>query len=167
MPSASFFTPPFVKRQSSHVSHYFWTVVFPKHGLAICLGSYPHRQNAATAPAIRPTADNNWYKFRESSSLRTNSSVRRNIPFSQGDRPTTKVAVWTCLVSDRDMAYPLRMGDESWMRFKNRIIYSTLPLPDDHSDNRLVGELSLSLHALTSGANVCFQSLPHRLRRPR
>lgn len=66
---------------------------------------------------------------------------------SQGDTPTAKVAVWTFLIPDQAMAYPVLTSRDSKMRIQHRI-YFTLPPPDDHPDNRLLGDLSLSLHLL-------------------
>lgn len=93
---------------------------------------------AATAPAVRPKGDHNWFGFVESASCRTNSSVRPSIQFLRGDAPTAKVTVWAFLVSNRAMTHSGLMDRDSWMPFRH-CIYVTLSPPNEYPENCLLG----------------------------
>lgn len=109
--------------------------------------------NAATASAVRPTANHDWSGFGEATSLLINFSIRMSIEFLRSDTPTAKVAVWAFLVLDRAVACPVLLDRDSWMCFKHRIRVTLSP-PEDHPDTGLLSELSLNPHPPASRAEV-------------
>lgn len=81
---------------------------------------------AATDARERHIAPRPWGGCGKTAPLVTSTVVRLSIQFLRGGTPSMELAVLACIVPRGTLQHPVRLGRDSYMRFKQRI-YTTAP----------------------------------------